>query len=54
MLNETFFSEMEEEYAAHESRLTDLSEQVMALNMRMTDYLQIIGDRSEFYRTCQK
>jgi len=45
---------MEEEYVAHETRLTDLSDQVMALNMRMTEYLQFIGDRSEFYRTCQK
>ena len=48
------FKEMEEEYVVHEGRLTDLSDQVMALNTRMTDYLQIIGDRSEFYRTCQK
>ena len=44
----------EEEYVVHERRLTDLSDQVMALTSRMTDYLQIIGDRSEFYRTCQK
>jgi hypothetical protein len=46
--------EMEDEYLLHERRLTDLSDQVMAMNVRMTDYLQVIGDRSEFYRTCQK
>ncbi|XP_045036688.1 myosin-7B-like [Daphnia magna] len=46
--------EMEDEYLLHERRLTDLSEQVMAMNVRMTDYLQVISDRSEFYRTCQK
>ncbi|KAK4031139.1 hypothetical protein OUZ56_024685 [Daphnia magna] len=45
---------MEDEYLLHERRLTDLSEQVMAMNVRMTDYLQVISDRSEFYRTCQK
>ena len=43
-----------EEYLLHERQLTDLSDQVMALNVRMTDYLQVISDRSEFYRTCQK
>lgn len=46
--------EMEDEYLLHERRLTDLSDQVMAMNVRMTDYLQVISDRSEFYRTCQK
>lgn len=38
----------------HERRLTDLSDTVMALNARMNDYLQVISERSDFYRTCQK
>merc|ERR1712071_409559 len=46
--------EMENEYVVHESRLTDLSATVMALNLRMNGYLQVISDRSDFYRTCQK
>jgi hypothetical protein len=45
---------MDDEYANHERRLMDLSDEVMALNVRMNDYLQVISDRSEFYRTCQK
>ena len=54
MINVFLCLEMEDEYVLHERRLTDLSDQVMALNVRMTDYLQVISDRSEFYRTCQK
>jgi len=46
--------EMEKEYMEHERRLTDLSDTVMALNARMNDYLQVISERSDFYRTCQK
>lgn len=48
------FTEMEKEYMEHERRLTDLSDTVMALNARMNDYLQVISERSDFYRTCQK
>ena len=54
LINVFLCLEMEDEYVLHERRLTDLSDQVMALNVRMTDYLQVISDRSEFYRTCQK
>lgn len=45
---------MSEEYAIHDVRLTDLSDEIMTLTMRMNDYLQVISDRSELYRTCQK
>ena len=38
----------------HERRLNDLSGTVMALNVRMNDYLRVISERSDFYRTCQK
>ncbi len=45
---------MEEEYERNEVVLKDLSMEVMQLNTRMNDYLQVISDRSDFYRTCQK
>lgn len=46
--------DMEEEYERNEVVLKDLSMEVMQLNTRMNDYLQVISDRSDFYRTCQK
>jgi len=50
----TQLQEMEKEYMDHERRLNDLSGTVMALNVRMNDYLRVISERSDFYRTCQK
>ncbi|XP_037091485.1 laminin subunit beta-1-like isoform X2 [Pollicipes pollicipes] len=45
--------EMNSEFTRHEIRLTDLSDEVMALNARMEAYLRTITERAEYYRTCQ-
>lgn len=46
-------SEMEKEFMQNERRLDDLSDIIMQLDARMTNYLQVISERSDFYRTCQ-
>jgi len=47
------FEDLNHESSVHELRLSKLSETIVALNLRMDDYLQVIGQRSNFYRTCQ-
>jgi len=47
------YAYLNHESSVHELRLSKLSETIVALNLRMDDYLQVIGQRSNFYRTCQ-
>jgi len=49
----TKLEEMEKEFMQNERRLDDLSDIIMQLDARMTNYLQVISERSDFYRTCQ-
>ncbi|XP_043223097.1 laminin subunit beta-1-like [Amphibalanus amphitrite] len=45
--------EMNSEFMVYETRLRDLSDEVMALNQEMEQYLNTITTRAEYYRTCQ-
>ena len=44
---------MNSEFTLYETRLRDLSDEVMALNQQMEQYLNTITTRAEYYRTCQ-
>ena len=46
-------TEISSQFLLYETRLEDLSDEVMALNQRMEQYLNTITKRAENYRTCQ-
>ncbi len=43
---------MEKEYEETERRLMELSSQLVSLNCEMMIHLQVIEDKSNYYRTC--
>jgi len=48
----SFLSDVELEFEENERRLTELSSQLVALNCEMMIHLQVIDDKSNFYRSC--
>lgn len=44
---------MEDDFDENEKRLKDFSELLDRLNMEMEQHLEIIEERSAFYRDCQ-
>ena len=47
-----FFIDIEKEYEDNESELNKLSNQLISLNCEMMIHLQVIEEKSNFYRTC--
>ena len=43
---------MEKEYEETERRLMELSSELVSLNCEMMIHLQVIEDKSNYYRTC--
>lgn len=44
--------DIEKEYEDNESKLNELSKQLISLNCEMMIHLQVIEDKNNFYRTC--